>query len=131
MKWTAAWRRVDRHRQQSGFNAVAKRLLRKRKVIGMRKFLSIVLASGLVTVLWGADWASQSGNPQRDGWARGEEEIVKGQVQGLKLLYKTKLDNESKGLASLTSPIILSNLITYLGFKEMLFVGGSSDNVVF
>jgi outer membrane protein assembly factor BamB len=129
MKWTAAWRRVDRHRRQSGFNAMAKRLLRKRKVIGMRKFLSIVLASGLVTVLWGADWASQSGNPQRDGWARGEEEIVKGQVQGLKLLYKTKLDNESKGLASLTSPIILSNLITYLGFKEMLFVGGSSDNV--
>jgi hypothetical protein len=95
----------------------------------MRKLLSIVLVSGFMTVLWGADWASQSGNPQRDGWARGEQEIVKDQVQGLKLLYKTKLDNESKGLASLTSPIVLSNLITYRGFKEMLFVGGSSDNV--
>lgn len=95
----------------------------------MRKFLSIALLSGFVTALWGADWASQSGNPQRDGWARGEEEIVRSQVQDLKLLYKTKLDNQSKGLASLTSPIILGNLITYLGFKEMLFVGGSSNNV--
>lgn len=97
--------------------------------MGMRKLLSIVLLSGFMTALWGADWASQSGNPQRDGWARGEEEIVRDQVQGLKLLYKTKVDNQSRGLASLTSPIILSNLITYLGFKEMLFVGGSSDNV--
>jgi hypothetical protein len=104
-------------------------LLKKKKVIGMRKFLSIALLSGFVTALWGADWASQSGNPQRDGWARGEEEIVRSQVQDLKLLYKTKLDNQSKGLASLTSPIILGNLITYLGFKEMLFVGGSSNNV--
>ena len=58
--------------------------------MGMRKLLSIVLLSGFMTVLWGADWASQSGNPQRDGWARGEEEIVKDQVQGLKLLYKTQ-----------------------------------------
>lgn len=95
----------------------------------MRKLLSIVLLSGFLSALWGADWASQSGNPQRDGWARGEEQIVKDKVQDLKLLYKTKLDNDSKGLAALTSPIILSNLITYRGFKEMLFVGGSSDNV--
>jgi len=94
----------------------------------MRKFFLIVLL-GAVGVLWGADWSSQSGNPQRDGWARGEDALVKSKIPGLKLLYRTKLDNQSRGLDSLTSPVILSNLITYLGFKELLFVGGSSDNV--
>ncbi len=94
----------------------------------MRKLFLVALL-GVVGVLWGADWSSQSGNPQRDGWARGEEGITKSKVQGFRLLYKTKLDNQSRGLNSLTSPIVLSNLITYLGFKELLFVGGSSDNV--
>lgn len=94
----------------------------------MRKLLLIVL-SGAVTVLWAADWASQSGNPQRDGWAQGEDALVKGKIQDLRLLYKTKLDNQSTGPYALTSPIVNGNLITYLGFKELLFVGGSSGNV--
>jgi outer membrane protein assembly factor BamB len=96
----------------------------------MRK-LFLTLLSGAIGLgaIWGADWASQSGNAQRDGWAQGEAELVKGNIQALRLLYKTKLDNESVGPDALTSPIILGNLITYRGFKEMLFVGGSSDNV--
>ena len=99
-----------------------------RKILRMRKVLLIVL-SGVVGALWGADWSSQSGNPQRDGWARGEESLVKDQVPHLRLLYKVQLDNQSKGPDALTSPIVLSNLITYKGFKEMLFVAGSSDNI--
>ena len=94
----------------------------------MRKLLLIVL-SGAVTVLWAADWASQSGNPQRDGWAQGEEDLVKGKIQDMRLLYKAHLDNQSTGPYALTSPLINGNLITYLGFKELLFVGGSSGNV--
>ena len=94
----------------------------------MRKLLLIVL-SGAVTVLWAADWASRSGNPQRDGWAQGEDDLVKGKIQDLRLLYKTKLDNQSAGLDALTVPLINGNLITYLGFKELLFVGGSSGTV--
>ena len=98
----------------------------------MRRLLSGVLlgAVGVGSVLLlGADWASQSGNPQRDGWAQGETELVKANVPEIRLLYKTKLDNQSRGMTSLTSPIIVGNLITYLGFKEMMFLGGSSDNV--
>lgn len=94
----------------------------------MRKSLIIVLV-GAVGVLWGSDWSSQSGNPQRDGWARGETNLTKAQISGLKLLYKRKVDNQARGLYSLTSPIIMTNLITYLGFKELVFVGGTSDNV--
>lgn len=94
----------------------------------MRKSLIIALV-GAVGVLWGSDWSSQSGNPQRDGWARGESNLTKAKISELKLLYKSKVDNQARGLNALTSPIVMSNLITYLGFKELLFVGGSSDNV--
>ncbi len=89
----------------------------------------MVLAFAFAAVLWGADWASQSGNSQRDGWAQEENELVKSSLPDLRLLYKRKLDNQPRGLDSLTSPIILGNSITYKGFKEMLFVGGSSDTI--
>lgn len=95
----------------------------------MRRFLFIVVLSAITGVLFAADWPSQSGNPQRDGWAQGENQIVKSAIPQIRLLYKRKLDNRPRGLNSLTSPLILGNLITYRGFKEMLFVGGSSDMV--
>lgn len=94
----------------------------------MRTLLAIAL-TGAMAALSGADWSSESGNPQRDGWARGETEILKENVQGLQFLYKMQLDNRARGLESLTTPIVLTNLITYRGFKEMLFLGGSSGNV--
>jgi hypothetical protein len=95
----------------------------------MRKSFVVMLALGAgALILFGADWASESGNPQRDGWARNERDLTKDKVANLKLLYKTHLENKAVGLDALTSPIIIGNLITYRGFKEMLFVGGSSDN---
>src|SRR6185312_5765191 len=93
----------------------------------MRRLFFIVFLSA--ATVWAADWPSQSGNPQRDGWAQGEEEVVKSAIPDLRLLYKHKVENESRGLNSLTSPLILGNLITYKGFKEMLFVGASSDTI--
>ncbi len=45
------------------------------------------------------------------------------------MLYKYKADNQSRGLAALTAPIVAGQLITYLGFKEMLVFGGSQDTV--
>jgi outer membrane protein assembly factor BamB len=86
-----------------------------------------VLATCAVIVA--ADWPSQSGGPQRDGWARSEKVFTRENVGGLNLLYKYQADNQSKGLDSLTSPLIDGLLITYRGFKEMLVFGGSSDNV--
>lgn len=96
----------------------------------MQKF-SLAALSALVacTIIWGADWPSHGGNPQRDGWAKSEKAFTKENAGKIELLYKFKAANQSRGLASLTSPLINGNLITYLGFKEMLVVGGSSDNV--
>src|ERR1700756_2624915 len=95
----------------------------------MQKSFAIGLACAASALLvFGADWASQSGNPQRDGWARNERDLTKDKIADLRLLYKTHLENKAVGLDALTSPIIMGNIITYRGFKEMLFVGGSSDN---
>jgi outer membrane protein assembly factor BamB len=96
----------------------------------MRKFSLIALSAAVASfVIWAADWPSQSGNPQRDGWAKTEMAFTRDNAKGIELLYKFKADNQAKGLDALTSPMINGNLITYLGFKEMLVFGGSSDNV--
>ena len=48
---------------------------------------------------------------------------------GFQLLWKAKLDNQPRQLEALTQPMLLSNIISYKGFKALAFVGGSSDNV--
>ena len=96
----------------------------------MRKVLLTALSAATACmVIWGADWAGLSGNPQRDGWAKAEKAFTRENAKNIELLYKFPADNQALGLASLTAPIVDGNLITYLGFKEMLVFGGSDDNI--
>jgi outer membrane protein assembly factor BamB len=96
----------------------------------LRKLVLPVLSAAVATlVIRAADWPSQSGNPQREAWAKTEKAFTKENAKGIELLYKYKADNQARGLNALTSPIVNGLLITYLGFKEMLVFGGSSDNV--
>jgi outer membrane protein assembly factor BamB len=75
------------------------------------------------------NWPTIAASPQRDGWSREEGLISAETVSNMKLVYQRKLDNQSKGLNSLTSPVILGMLIGYQGFKQMLILGGSSDKL--
>ncbi len=75
------------------------------------------------------NWPGVSGGPQREGWARPETMLSRSTVNAVQLLYTRKLDNRSRGARALTPPLVLGNLISYRGFKEMLFVGGSADVV--
>lgn len=96
----------------------------------MRKLFWIAaIAVGTCLAILGADWPSQGGNPQRDGWAKYEKGFTKENIGGLQLLYTYQADNQAKGLNALTAPLINGLLITYLGFKEMLVFGGSSNTV--
>ncbi|MDQ2711211.1 MAG: PQQ-like beta-propeller repeat protein [Acidobacteriota bacterium] len=97
----------------------------------MRNFWRLALSATVTAaaLVWAADWPMLSGGPQRNGWAKSERLIDKSNVSSLKLLYKFQAQNVSRGLNSLTSPIINGNLITYRGFKEMLMFGASSDKV--
>ena len=92
----------------------------------MRNTLLFLLLAGSLA---GADWLTYAGNPQRTGWARGEEKITKENVAKLKLEWTRKLDNLPKELNALTVPLIAENVITNRGFKDVAIVAGSSDKV--
>lgn len=95
----------------------------------MKKLSSIGLAAVVAScVVWAADWPGQSGNPQRDGWARSEKAFTKENAGKIEFLYKYKAENQAKGLNALGSPVVNGLIISYLGFKELLSFAGSGDN---
>ena len=97
----------------------------------MKKLRAVFVVLGLSVLLVAAvpDWLNYGGDPQRSGWQRRERYITRESLAQFKLLWKLKLDNESRGPNSLTAPVIFGPIITHRGMKELVFVGGSSDNV--
>jgi competence ComEA-like helix-hairpin-helix protein len=75
------------------------------------------------------NWPSVNGGPQREGWARPEAMLSPSTISAVDLIYTRKLENQTRGTYALTPPLVLGNLISYRGFKEMLFLGGASDIV--
>jgi hypothetical protein len=47
----------------------------------------------------------------------------------LKFLWKMKLDNDTRQLNSLTTPVLMDRLISHRGFKALAFVGASAERV--
>ena len=80
------------------------------------------------TTLFAADWPSIGGNAQRDGWSRGEEKLSTKTAAGLRFLYGFKAANGKQ--TGLTTPVVLANIITYKGFKQLVSVGRSDNSVV-
>ncbi len=93
----------------------------------MKRALFIGITVGIAgAFLLSGDWASSSGNPQRDGWQRAEfklsrESAAKGDI---KLLYSYKVDAKAQRMGT---PVLLGNIIGWKGFKALLFVPGNSD----
>ncbi len=93
----------------------------------MKKALPVAVAVTIACAwILSADWASSSGNPQRDGWQRAEEKLSRASAAngGLKWLYSYKVDTKAQRMGT---PVLLGNIIGYKGFKALLFVGGNSD----
>src|SRR5262245_10768514 len=76
-----------------------------------------------------ADWMTDGGDPQRTAWQRNETILTKNNVKDMKLLWKIKLDNETRQMHSLFPPLIAGNVTTSSGLKEIAIVAGVSDNV--
>ena len=81
----------------------------------MRPFL-LVTASlvGLFSV-WGADWLTDGGNPQRTAWQKDEKILALDSVKNMKLLWKLHLDNEPRVMHSLFPPLIVEKVQTSAG----------------
>ena len=93
----------------------------------MKKALFIAISTTIAgAFILSADWASSSGNPQRDGWQRSEDKLSRASAANgtIRLLYSYKVDPKAQRM---TTPILLGNIIGWKGFKALLFVGGASD----
>jgi len=73
----------------------------------------------------GGDWLAPGGDAQRSGTVRTDAHISTESVQAgvMQSLWKIKLNGAP------TPPVVASRLITYKGFKDLLYVGTSGDNV--
>jgi outer membrane protein assembly factor BamB len=75
------------------------------------------------------DWTTQGFDAQRTSWMRVDPYISADNMAKFQFIWKLKVDNESRHGSSLTAPVALGNLMTFRGFKSLVFVGGSSNNV--
>ena len=75
------------------------------------------------------DWTTTGFDAQRSSWMRVDPYISIESLSKFQFLWKLKVDNESRFGNSLTAPVALGNLMTFRGFKSLIFVGGSSNNV--
>ena len=75
------------------------------------------------------DWLTDGGDPQRTAWQRHETLLTKDNVKDMKLLWKVKLDNQTRQMHSLFPPLIAGRVTTSAGDKEIAIVAGISDNL--
>lgn len=89
------------------------------------------VASGLIfaQARSAPDWTTQGFDAQRTSWMRVDPYISIDNLAKFQFLWKLKVDNESRHGNALTAPVALGNLMTFRGFKSLIFVGGSSNNV--
>ena len=74
------------------------------------------------------DWPFFGGDAQRSSWQRSDLRITKENVKDFELVLKRKLESKG-GPRSLTPPVVIGNLISYKGFKELAFVAGASGQI--
>jgi outer membrane protein assembly factor BamB len=72
------------------------------------------------------DWVTWGGNPARSGWVKGGIGISAGNVAGLELKWKAKIEEEvpvgiESGASMVTAPLVISNVNTARGFKNLVF----------
>jgi hypothetical protein len=96
--------------------------------------LSAALAAATAGVIYAQarsapDWTTQGFDAQRTSWMRVDPFISWENLPKFQFLWKLKIDNQSRHGNALTAPVAFGNLMTFRGFKSLIFVGGSSNNV--
>ncbi len=76
-----------------------------------------------------AQWLTDGGDNQRTAWQKNETLISKDSVKNMKLLWKLQFDNQPRQMHNLFPPLIVTDVTTAQGPKEIAVVAGVSDNV--
>jgi outer membrane protein assembly factor BamB len=99
----------------------------------MRKFaIRTALGSALLfgsVMAWSADWLTDGYDTKRTAWQRDEKIFSPSTVKDTKLLWKVKLDNETRQMHSLLPVLIVGKLNTPRGPREVVIETGVSDNL--
>jgi outer membrane protein assembly factor BamB len=83
----------------------------------------------LASLASGADWLTDGGDARRNNWQKDEHVLTKENVRGMKLLWKRKLDNQTRQMHSLLEPLVIGSVTTRNGPKQLVIQAGVSDNV--
>src|SRR4051794_38351190 len=75
------------------------------------------------------DWLTDGGDNQRTGWAKNEKILTKQSVGNLKLLWTMETGNQPRALHSLMPVLVIAQLKTDAGTKQVGIVNGISDNL--
>ena len=93
-------------------------------------FIAAVLCCGIAhSTDRSTDWLTDGGDNARSGWNKEEHTLTKDNVKNLKLLWKTETKNGPRALHGLMTPLVVHDVPTASGPKEMVFVVGASDNL--
>jgi hypothetical protein len=97
---------------------------------GLAAAMAVAVAVGLHSQARSApDWTTQGADAQRSSWVIADPFISIDSLSKFQFLWKLKVDNDSRQSNALTAPVALGNLMTFRGFKSLVFVGGSANNV--
>ena len=94
--------------------------------------MSRLLAAALIVsgpTLLAADYLTEGVDPARTGWMRNEKIFTPANVKDMKLLWKIKLDSTPREMHNLFSPLIVENVTTAQGPREIAVVAGVSDQL--
>jgi outer membrane protein assembly factor BamB len=113
----------------------------------MKQWISLAAMTACFGLAWGAgrphmlavnaqtngagvyDWTTDGGDNQRTGWNKQEKTLTKDNVKNLKLLWKLETHNQVRALHSLMPVLVLGQLNTSAGVKQVGFLSGISDNL--
>jgi PQQ-like domain len=76
-----------------------------------------------------AQWLTDGADSQRTSWQRHETLIGKGNAKDIKLLWTLQTDNLPRQLHNLFAPLIVSDVSTAAGPREIAILAGVSDNI--
>src|SRR6266542_2047042 len=76
-----------------------------------------------------ANWLNDGGDPQRTSWQKSETILSPSTVKNMKLLWTVQTDNKPRQLHNLFPPLVVSDVQTPQGPREIAVVAGISDNI--
>jgi outer membrane protein assembly factor BamB len=94
----------------------------------------VMAAAGLTPALGAqgpakANWLTDGYDKERTSWQRNETLLRPDTVGQMKLLWKVQLDNPPRQMHNLFPALIVSDVLTAQGPRELAIVAGVSDNI--